>query len=136
MEHVAGGEDGLSLFVEIHIRSEFVAIAADNLLCLWVPDDELFVAVFHRVELVEVEFLARSSSGSPESLFALASYLAYHVRCVVIIDDIDFVCALVGDAELAFCCEFTLEDLLVDGRNNRLHLLIFFIRSYYFSLPS
>ena len=64
MEHVAGGEDGLSLFVEIHIRSEFVAIAADNLLCLRIPDDELFVAVFHRVELVEVEFLPAALKAS------------------------------------------------------------------------
>ena len=52
MEHVAGGQDGLAIAVNLPLRSLQVAVAANDFPRLRIPDDELFVAILTGIELV------------------------------------------------------------------------------------
>ena len=120
MEHVACGEFGLSLLVHIPLGAFKIAVAADDLLCLGVPHDELLVAVLARVELVDVHVLARAAARLTEGNLTQTPDLLHHVRCVVRGDDVDFVVALVSHAELAFGCQLLFEDFFVDGGDDLL----------------
>ena len=109
MEHVARSQDGLAVGIEFPIGTEDVAIAADDFLSLGIPDDELLIAVLTGVELVDVDLHARTSASLSEGDFAQTTNFAHHVGCLVGCDDIDFVVALVGHAELSLACEFSFQ---------------------------
>ena len=132
MEHVAGGELGLSLLVHLPLGAFEVTVAADDLLGLGVPHDELLVAVLADVELVDVHILARAASCLAEGYLAQTSDLLHHVRCVVGRDDVDLVVALVGHAELALRGQLLFEDFFVDGGDNWLFHI--FVTVYGYSL--
>ena len=115
VEHVACGELRLAVLVEFPVGAEHVAVAADDLLCLGVPHDELLVAVRAGVELVDVHRLAGAAACLAECYLAQTAYLAHHVRRVVCRDDVYLVVALVSHAELTLGSEFASEQLFADG---------------------
>ena len=110
---MAGGQNRLSVLVEVHFVAQFVAVARDNLLFLRIPHKELLVAVVHEVELIEVEFLSRSATSSPEYLLTLASNLPHHVGRVVDVDDENLVVALVGRPQTLVGGEFAEQQFFV-----------------------
>lgn len=115
VEHVACGELRLAVLVEFPVGAEHVAVAADDLLCLGIPHDELLVAVRAGVELVDVHRLAGAAACLAECYLAQTAYLAHHVRRVVCRDDVYLVVALVSHAELTLGSEFASEQLFADG---------------------
>ena len=132
MEHVAGGELGLALLVHLPLGAFEIAVAADDLLGLGIPHDELFVAVLAGVELVDVHRLACAASRFAECNLTQTSDLLHHVRCVMGRDDVDLVVALVGHAELALRGQLLFEDFFVDGGDNWLFHI--FVTVYGYSL--
>ena len=115
VEHVTCGELRLAVLVEFPVGAEHVAVAADDLLCLGVPHDELLVAVRAGVELVDVHRLAGAAACLAECYLAQTAYLAHHVRRVVCRNDVYLVVALVSHAELTLGSEFASEQLFADG---------------------
>ena len=100
MEHVAGGQFGLSVLVYLPFGAFQIAVAADDLFGIRIPHDELLVAIVAGVKLVDVYFLARAASRLAEGNFPQASYFAHHVGSVMCRNDKDFVVAFVGHAQL------------------------------------
>ena len=70
MEHVAGGQNGLSVGVQFPFVAFQVAIAANYLLGLWIPYDKLLVAALASVELIDVYLLASTTACLAKCNFA------------------------------------------------------------------
>ena len=104
----------LSVVAYFPLRAVEIAVSAEYLLLLGVPHYELFVAVVTRVELVEVELLARSSACFAESYLAKSSYLAQGIGSIVGCDDVDFVVALVRHSQLLVGRKLASEQVLAD----------------------
>ena len=113
VEHVACGEHGLAVSVNISVASQHITVSSDYFLLLRIPYDELLIAVVARVELVYVHALAAAAAGLTECDFAQAAYFLHHVRRVVRRDYVDLVMALVGHAQLPVRRKFALEHFLV-----------------------
>ena len=96
MEHVAGSQLRLSLFVVFPISTQKITIATDNLFLIRVPDNQLLIAILAGVKLVDIHRLACSATSLTEYDLTQASNLLHHVGSVMSRDDIDFVVALVG----------------------------------------
>ena len=129
-EHVAGGEYGLAVFVEVHLIAEFVAVASYDFLSLWIPYYELLVAVVHRVEFVEVERFAGAASRLAEHLFTLAAYFSHHVGGIMYVNNINLVVALVGHPQLFVWGEFAFKQFFVYWGYDLFHMLMFFCGVY------
>ena len=118
MEHVAGGQNRLAILVEIPRCAFEIAVATDDLLCLGIPDNQLFIAVLTDIELIDVHRLACSSPRLAESNLAQTTDLLHDIGCIVSRYDIDLVMTLVGHAKLVFCSQFTLQNFLGNGLDN------------------
>jgi hypothetical protein len=68
----------------------------DDFLSFRIPHNELFVRMFHGVELIQVECFARTASSSAEGYLAQTAYFANDVGRVLPCDDVYFVMAFVG----------------------------------------
>ena len=121
VEHVGGGEDGLTLGIEPYIGTVDVAVAADNLLGIGVPHDELLVGALHGVELVDIGTKACAATSGTEGYLAQATYLEHHVGGVVGIDDVEVVATTVSMAQAALLGELGLEQGFADGVYYLLH---------------
>lgn len=121
VEHVGGGEDGLSLGIELHVGTVDVAVAADDLLGIGVPDDELLVGYLHRIVLVDVDTQPCAATSGAEGGLAQTPYLLHYVGSVVGIDDVEVVAATVGVAQAALLGELGLEELFADGVYDSFH---------------
>ena len=134
MEHVRGGEDGLTLVVELHIGTVDVAVAANDLFGLGVPHDKLLVGDVHGVELIDIDTHACATASGAECLFAQAAYLLHHVGCVVGIDNIEVVASAVGVTKASVFGELGLEQVLADGFNDVLHCRKCVIRTIFYRI--
>ena len=75
MEHVASSKDRLALVIKVNVCTQYITIAADNFLCLWIPDDKLFIAIVTNIKLIQVKLLTRTSARLAEDDFTKSSYL-------------------------------------------------------------
>ena len=121
MEHVARGQVWLSVGAKLHLAARQEAIAAKDLLVFGTPDDELVIGMFTRIELVEVERKARTTTCCAEGYLAQAAYLAHHVGCLLPGHDVDFVASLIGGPQTAFGRQFGLEEFAGYGRDDWFH---------------
>ena len=80
MEHMAHGEVGLAVWLQLPVFSEEIAVAADDLLCLRVPHDQLFATMGHRIKFIDIHALTRTSSGCPEGDLSQSANLLHDMR--------------------------------------------------------
>ena len=125
MEHVAGGQSGLSVLVHLPEVALEIAVAADDFFLFRIPHDELLVAVVTNVEFIDVELLARTTARLAESNLAQSTYLTQHVGSIVGRDNINLVVALVCHAQLQFGPELALEQCFVYRWNDGLFHILF-----------
>lgn len=124
MEQVGRGDIGLHLAAvvgpQFGLVPQQVAIAADDFLVLGVPNDELVVRTRHEVHIIDIHFLACSTSAVTITDLTQTCYLAHDVGSVVCGNVVDKVARLVGwTQEVAL--QFVLQDLAVNSRNYCLH---------------
>ena len=93
-----GGDEGLTV-AYLGVRTNQVAVTADDLLVLRIPDDELVVRLGHRVHLVDVHLFAGCATSVTITNLAQTGDLAHHIRALVRGDVIDEVVRLVGRAK-------------------------------------
>ena len=118
MKHMTCGENGLSLLVCLPVRPEQIAIAADDLIALRIPDNQLPTTIFHGIKLVDIHRLTRSSSRRAESFFAKTPDFLHHMGRLPGRYDIDFVMTLVRHTKLAVGSQLPLEELPVNRLDN------------------
>ena len=106
MEHVACGEDRLSLLVILPLVTHEVSVTANDFLVVRIPHDELLIAVLASVELINIDTLASTATGSTESNLSETTNLLHHVRRVVSSNDEYLVIALIGHTELLLRSQF------------------------------
>ena len=120
MEHVARGQYRLSLFIHIPSRSFQITIAADNLLCFRIPDNQLLVTVVTSVEFIDIHILAGTTASLTENDLTESAYLLHHVWRIMGCYHIYLVMTLISHTQLAGWCQFTLEDLFGNWLDNLL----------------
>ncbi len=118
VKHVARGQLRLPVIVELPVASEEVSVAADYLLLLRIPHDELLIAVVTRVKLVYIHRLTRSSACRAERYLAQSAYFPHHVGGVVGRHHIDVVVAFVRCAEQFIGSKLAAQNLFADGLDN------------------
>ena len=129
VEHVTRGKHRLSLVVYLPIGTYQIAIATDDFFLFRIPYYQLPAAILHGIKLVDICRLARTTTGSSESLFAQTPYLEHHVGRFLCRNDINLVMALVGHTHTAFGRKLSLEQFPTDGLDNFLFHNYFFIYS-------
>lgn len=132
MEDMACCQNGLSVVVEVYFVSELVSVSAYYFFLVRIPYNQLLVALLHRVELVDIESLAGTTSGCAECLLALSAYLAHDIWRIMIVYNIYFVIALVCHPQLLVGSEFAAKQCLVYWWYDILHKLLFV--EFYFCL--
>ena len=130
MEHVARGELGLPVLVELPICSIEVTVAPDDLFGLWIPHNQLLVAVLAGIKLVNVEFLSCPTAGLPECQFAQTANFLHDSWRVVSRNDIDFVMTFICHSKLPVGGQFLLQQFFADWLDNFL-LHVFFYRLFF-----
>ena len=118
MKHVAHGQIGLSFGVDLPVLAKEIAVAADDLLGFGIPYDQLLAAVWHRVELIDIDRLACTATRRTEGNLTQTPYLLHHVRRFRGTNDINLVVALVGCTQTALRSQFTFQQFLADGLDN------------------
>ena len=122
---MARGEHGLSVGVNINVGAKDIAIAADDLFSLRIPHDELLVAVWHGVELIDIHTLAGAAASLSEGYLTKTADFLHHVGRFMSRYDIYFVVALVCHSQLALWSELLLEQFLIYWLDNLLfHFLM------------
>ena len=120
VEHVARGEHGLAVGVDVGVTSQEITVAADDFLLFRIPHDKLLVAVVARVELVQIHALSAAASGLAECDFAQPAYFLEHVWRVVRRNYVYFIVALVCHAQLAVRRKLAFKQLFVYRTDNLL----------------
>ena len=115
---MAHGQIGLSFGVDLPVLAKEIAVATNDLLGFRIPHDELFAAVWHRVELINVDTLARSTACRTEGYLTQTAYLLHHVRRFRGTNDIKFIVALVSCTQTALRSQFTFQQFFADGLDN------------------
>ena len=108
-------QDGLSVLIILPISTCQITITTDDLLCLRIPYNQLFIAVLTDIKLIDIHLFSRSSTSFTKSDFTQSSNLLHHIWCIMCRDDIDFIMTLIGHTELAIGYQLALEDFFVDG---------------------
>ena len=122
MEHVRGSQDGLPLGIDLHVRTQDVAVPSQNLLSLGVPYDELLVGILHGVILIQVQRHARTASCLTEGNLAQTANFTHHLGRILPGDDIYLVVALVGKTQALVFGEFALQYLYRYGVYDLFHV--------------
>ena len=127
MKHVARCQLRLPIGAYFPFTAEKIPVTTNNLLGLRIPDNQLFAAAWHGVELVNVGRLASSSSCRAECYLAETAYLQHHIWSIVSRNDIYLVVALVGHSELLVRRKLAFQELLAYRLDN-------FFFHYFFGL--
>ena len=101
MEHVARGQDGLSISTYLPISTVDIAISANDFFGFRIPNDELLVTVLASVELVDVNLLSCATTACTKCYLTQTTNLAHHIGSVVCRYHIDVITALVCHSEHA-----------------------------------
>ena len=121
MEHVRCGKQRLAIAVKLDVRSEDVAISAEDLLCLRIPYDQLLVRVFHSIELIDIHRQTASASRVSECLFAESADLHHDIRGVMVVDHVDLVMTFVCISQFLSWGKLSLEDIHINRCDDRFH---------------
>ena len=113
-------EDWFTLRIKTHIRSTQEAIATQDLLLLWTPNNQLPIGILHRVKLVNIGLLARTSAIIAESDLPQASNLLHHMRRVMSGYDVNLIARLVGASEPFLWCQLSFQQSFFYGLDNLL----------------
>ena len=111
MEHMTSSQDRLSLFVVIPIGTKQITVTTYNLFCFWIPDNQLLIAIFTYIELIDIHILASTSTSLAESNLAKSSNLLHYIRSIMGCYDIYLIMTLICHSELAFWSKLTFEYL-------------------------
>ena len=125
MEHVTRGEDRLSFLVKLNVRAQEIAIATYYFLFLRIPYNKLLVTVLASVELIEIHFLARSSTSLAEYNLTQSTNLLQDIGSIMRINDVNLVVALVCHSQLAFWRQFALQQFFCYWLDNVLFHFLF-----------
>ena len=120
MEHVTRGEDGLTLGIHLPIRSLKITVPTNDLLSLWIPDNQLLIAVLTDIKIVDIHILASATTCLTKNHFAQTPNFLHDIGCIMRSNDVDFVMTFVSHSQLALWCQLTLENLFVNGLDNLL----------------
>ena len=120
MEHVAGSQNRLPLVIHLPCRPLQIAISANDLLCLRIPDDELLVAVLAGVELIYIHWFASASSRLTEGDLTQTADLLHDVGSIMSRHDVNLIVTLVGHAKLPLGRQLTLQNFLGNGLDDLL----------------
>ena len=131
MEHVTCGENWLPVGIDFPIRTKEITVTSDDFLCFGVPHNELFAAVFHGVELVDIHGFACASAGCTEGNLAQSTNLLHDIRCIVSRHNIDFIVAFIGHAKLPFGSKFTLQQSFINRLDNLFFHFLFSLGRYF-----
>lgn len=123
VEEVRGGEDRLPPLVAPHIGTADEPVAAQDLLLLGAPDDQLPIGAGHRVELINIEGLARATAVKPERDLAEPPDLAHDVGRILRRDDVDLVARFVRASQTFLFRELCFQQVPVYRINNVSHIL-------------
>ena len=82
--------------VEPYLIAEDEAIAPKDSLLVWIPDDQLSIALWVGVELVDIAVLTRPPAVEAKGLLTKAPDLTHRIRSGGGMEDIDLVAPLVG----------------------------------------
>ena len=118
---MGGGQDGLTETVVHGLVAQAEAVAADDLLGLGIPEDQLAVAVGGiGVELVDVQGLARAAAVVAEGDLPQAADFPDDVHGFGA-DDIELVAGAVRFPQVRFLVEFRFQEFPVDGVDDLFH---------------
>ena len=125
MEHVAGGQFGLSVGCYFPVGSQQVTVSANNLLGLGIPDNQLLVAILAGVKLIDIDLHARAATRFTECLLTQMSNFTHRMRCVMSGNNVNLIVALVSHPELLVGCQFVFDKCFINRRDDgKFHFFI------------
>src|SRR5690606_20565197 len=89
------------------------SVSCDDFLICRIPCNQLLIASFASIILIQIQSKSGSTSGISECYFSKPSYFSKDIGCIMMIDQIDMIFAIVGMSEKSFLSQLLNQNCLV-----------------------
>ena len=117
-------QNGSAMFVILNIRTKEITVTAQYFFCLRIPNNQLFIRIFHDIVFIDIQRFSRSPACRTKSNLTQTSDFLHYIRRILSCNDINLIMALVGRTQTLLFGQFRFQKLLTYRFNNLFHIFL------------